>query len=134
MAELAGSDEILQFHWRFSNLRSWASNNEKLRGIARAEKVIDEDNRTKVLGMRWDSEKDTINIFTEKLCSLPNRPHDEERIIETVIFYIRSPRNTESTYCKRQTTDAVAMTTEVRLGRGIAASYSDIVEQDKVRH
>jgi ribonuclease HI len=44
------------------NLRSWASNYENLRDIARTEDFIDEDTTTKVLRMRWDSENDILTF------------------------------------------------------------------------
>ena len=47
------------------NLRSWTSNSEKLRKLAEHENVLDKDEFTKVLGMRWDHKKDEL-LYPEK--------------------------------------------------------------------
>ena len=44
------------------NLRSWTSNNSALRDIAAKEGVFDNDDVTKVLGMRWKPEMDTMTF------------------------------------------------------------------------
>ena len=47
------------------NLRSWTSNSEKVRILAEHENVLDKDEFTKVLGMRWDHKKDEL-LYPEK--------------------------------------------------------------------
>ena len=42
------------------NLRTWSSNSDKLRNLAREENVLDMDRNTKVLGMLWNSENDNL--------------------------------------------------------------------------
>lgn len=42
------------------NLRSWTSNCDELRNIAKKENVLDADVTTKILGMRWNVNTDTI--------------------------------------------------------------------------
>ncbi|VDI80266.1 Hypothetical predicted protein [Mytilus galloprovincialis] len=42
------------------NLRSWTSNSQLLRTIACADKILDKDTKLKVLGMRWDVQKDEL--------------------------------------------------------------------------
>ena len=42
------------------NLRSWSSNSDKIRELAKEENVPDGDQSTKILGMLWDSNMDTI--------------------------------------------------------------------------
>lgn len=48
------------------NLRSWTSNNQSLRKIVDSEKVLDEDPKTKVLGLQWDTTTDKL-IFAEPI-------------------------------------------------------------------
>ncbi|XP_071132834.1 uncharacterized protein [Mytilus edulis] len=42
------------------NLRSWTSNSEKVRTLAATENVLDTDEETKILGMRWNSVTDEL--------------------------------------------------------------------------
>ncbi|XP_063397246.1 uncharacterized protein LOC134681534 [Mytilus trossulus] len=42
------------------NLRSWTSNSQLLRTIACADNILDKDTKPKVLGMRWDVQKDEL--------------------------------------------------------------------------
>ena len=44
------------------NLRSWASNSEMLQEFARKDSVVDNDKIIKVLGLKWNAEKDTITF------------------------------------------------------------------------
>ncbi|XP_063436701.1 uncharacterized protein LOC134718141 [Mytilus trossulus] len=44
------------------NLRSWASNSEILQEFARKDRVVDNDKIIKVLGLKWNAEKDTITF------------------------------------------------------------------------
>ncbi|XP_071149289.1 uncharacterized protein [Mytilus edulis] len=44
------------------NLRSWASNSEILQEFARKDSVVDNDKIIKVLGLKWNAEKDTITF------------------------------------------------------------------------
>ena len=44
------------------NLRSWTSNSNVLKELARRANVQDRDPVTKVLGLRWNSETDTISF------------------------------------------------------------------------
>ncbi|VDH93828.1 Hypothetical predicted protein [Mytilus galloprovincialis] len=48
------------------NLRSWMSNSDKLRDLALSEKVLDSDKETKIFGMRWDAESDTLSFAETK--------------------------------------------------------------------
>jgi len=43
------------------NLRSWTSNNESVRNLAKANGVLDIDSQTKVLGMLWDVVSDKLS-------------------------------------------------------------------------
>ena len=43
------------------NLRSWTSNNESVRNLAKANGVLDNDSQTKVLGMLWDVVSDKLS-------------------------------------------------------------------------
>jgi hypothetical protein len=42
------------------NLRSWNFKSKILRGIASVDCVLDTDEQTKILGMRWNSDEDTL--------------------------------------------------------------------------
>ncbi|XP_063420482.1 uncharacterized protein LOC134705689 [Mytilus trossulus] len=42
------------------NLRAWASNNKLLQQLAESEKVIDTEQVVKVLGLRWNTDQDTL--------------------------------------------------------------------------
>ena len=48
------------------NLRVWSSNSEKLRKKAVSENVLDKDEKTKLLGMRWDAESDILTFATKR--------------------------------------------------------------------
>ncbi|XP_053390747.1 uncharacterized protein LOC128553594 [Mercenaria mercenaria] len=52
------------------NLRSWSSNNSELKAIATREGVIDRDEVTKVLGMCWKPETDTMAYRHHKIPTL----------------------------------------------------------------
>ena len=52
------------------NLRSWASNNVLLKDMAIKDYIEDKEIKTKVLGLRWDTEKDQLS-FTETNFNLP---------------------------------------------------------------
>ena len=56
------------------NLRSWASNSHVLRELARSENVQDSDPVTKVLGLRWNSETDTISFIDKSNILEGNTP------------------------------------------------------------
>ena len=42
------------------NLRSWSSNSSELRKQAEKESILETDNNTKILGLRWNSETDEL--------------------------------------------------------------------------
>ena len=44
------------------NLRSWASNSNVLTDLAKSENIQDSDPVTKMLGLRWETETDTISF------------------------------------------------------------------------
>ncbi|XP_053373003.1 uncharacterized protein LOC128546473 [Mercenaria mercenaria] len=46
------------------NLRSWNSNSQRLRNLAATNDVLDTDNITKILGMRWNAETDMLMFQT----------------------------------------------------------------------
>lgn len=52
------------------NLRSWASNEEYLRNRAADENVLDNDDVTKVLGLRWEPASDTMSFVNRDLPEL----------------------------------------------------------------
>ncbi|XP_069115378.1 uncharacterized protein [Argopecten irradians] len=49
------------------NLRSWASNCDSLNELAKSKDVLDKDKQVKVLGLRWDSNKDTITYVQKPI-------------------------------------------------------------------
>ena len=49
------------------NLHSWASNSKVLQELATSENVLDNDHLVKILGMRWDTDKDTIGFASPDL-------------------------------------------------------------------
>ena len=49
------------------NLRSWMSNSDNLKSLASTENVLDSDNETKILGLRWNSHTDTLKFADTKL-------------------------------------------------------------------
>ena len=53
------------------NLRSWSSNSEQLRSKASNEDVLDEETPTKVLGILWDANKDTLS-FKQRVIPIPD--------------------------------------------------------------
>ncbi|XP_052237671.1 uncharacterized protein LOC127848982 [Dreissena polymorpha] len=52
------------------NLRSWTFNSKTLREIAARESVLDADEVTKVLGMRWTPEEDTMSFMHREIPTL----------------------------------------------------------------
>ena len=53
------------------NLRSWNSNSSAVRGIAKADSIFDNDETSKILGMRLDAIYDTIS-FPERPIPVPD--------------------------------------------------------------
>ena len=51
------------------NLRSWTSNNQNLRELAEKENVLDTDKETKILGMRWNVNKDELSYAQHTISS-----------------------------------------------------------------
>ncbi|XP_052227388.1 uncharacterized protein LOC127842105 [Dreissena polymorpha] len=49
------------------NLRSWSSNSEALQKVALRENVLDEEDVTKVLGLRWKTESDTMQFVIRNI-------------------------------------------------------------------
>ena len=49
------------------NLRSWSSNCKDVNELAKADDVLDPKTETKVLGINWDTEKDTLQYSKSKL-------------------------------------------------------------------
>ena len=54
------------------NLRSWMSNSDNLKSLARSENVLDTDNETKILGLRWNSHSDTLKFAETKQLQTEN--------------------------------------------------------------
>ena len=48
------------------NLRAWPSNCENLRKKAVLEIVLDKDEKTKLLGMRWNAKSDSLTFATRQ--------------------------------------------------------------------
>ena len=42
------------------NLRSWTSNSEKIRQLAKQDNVLDENSQAKVIGLLWDYKSDHL--------------------------------------------------------------------------
>ncbi|VDH92167.1 Hypothetical predicted protein [Mytilus galloprovincialis] len=64
------------------NLRSWASNNKTLQDRATSENVLDNDKLIKVLGLRWNTDKDTLTFAKQEYVEMEDhlitkRPCDE---------------------------------------------------------
>lgn len=53
------------------NLRSWTSNSALLRSEAKSEGVLDSDDVTKILGLRWNVEHDTLAYAKRDIPQLP---------------------------------------------------------------
>ena len=53
------------------NLRSWSSNSEALQKVALRENVLDEEDVTKVLGLRWKTESDTMQFVIRNIPEVP---------------------------------------------------------------
>ena len=60
------------------NLRSWGSNSEKMLHIAERDNVMDKDEITKVLGLRWDPSKDVLT-FAQR--TIPITCHVTKRFV-----------------------------------------------------
>ena len=54
------------------NLRSWTSNSETLRQIAKRDDILDTDESTKVLGMRWIVKDDNMAFAIQTIPQLTN--------------------------------------------------------------
>ncbi|XP_069108233.1 uncharacterized protein [Argopecten irradians] len=63
------------------NLRSWASNNQKLMDLASTEQILDEGNPIKILGLRWNTIKDTITFAEQKPMDLKDETVTKREIL-----------------------------------------------------
>ena len=64
------------------NLRSWASNSHVLRELARSENVQDSVPVTKVLGLHWNSETDTISFPDKSNILEGNTPTTKREVLK----------------------------------------------------
>ncbi|XP_076095349.1 uncharacterized protein LOC143066242 [Mytilus galloprovincialis] len=69
------------------NLRSWMSNSDKLRDLALSEKVLDSDKETKILGMRWDAESDTLSFAETKQLKMDTQLTKRELLRQSSAIY-----------------------------------------------
>jgi len=60
------------------NLRTWKSNSIKLTDMATHENVLDTDEETKILGMRWNAKSDTLTFANQEY-----DPEDESQLQAT---------------------------------------------------
>lgn len=68
------------------NLRSWNSKSSAVRGMAKADSIFDNDETSKILGMRWDAIHDTIS-FPERPIPVPDTTTKREILQHTSIIY-----------------------------------------------
>ena len=75
LTSFASEEEIINFYKEARslmsnagfNLRSWASNSKLLNDMADSEHVLDNDQKTKVLGLRWNTATDIICFAASKI-------------------------------------------------------------------
>ncbi|XP_071137411.1 uncharacterized protein [Mytilus edulis] len=63
------------------------SNSDKLRDLALSEKVLDSDKDTKILGMRWDAESDTISFAETKQLKMDTQLTKRELLRQSSAIY-----------------------------------------------
>ena len=68
------------------NWRSWNSNSRTVRGMAKADSIFDNDETSKIVGMRWDAIHDTIS-FPEKPIPVPDLTTKREILQHTSRIY-----------------------------------------------
>ena len=63
------------------NLRTWKSNSVQLINIAEKENVLDMDNETKILGMRWNANSDILTFAQQNTVQIDNSQVTKREIL-----------------------------------------------------
>ena len=64
------------------NLRSWASNNQQLQAIAKADGALDSNTTVNLLGLKWNTCTDTIAVAQRQLISSHDSPTTKRTILQ----------------------------------------------------